>query len=77
MDPIVTAMCNHDRKVRSLAKNVFGSMRMGVVRAMGRAAARRAVPGVLRRELKYQSRSPPFFDCCRPNPAQSNPLFNK
>mmetsp|Transcript_15875 Transcript_15875/g.47774 ORF Transcript_15875/g.47774 Transcript_15875/m.47774 type:complete len:341 (+) Transcript_15875:434-1456(+) len=30
MEPMVTAMCSHDRKVRSLAKNVFGSMRCGM-----------------------------------------------
>ena len=31
MVPTVTAMCSQVRKVRSLAKNVLGSMRMGVV----------------------------------------------
>ena len=34
MEPMVTAMCSQDRKVRSLAKKVLGSMRIGVVRAM-------------------------------------------
>jgi len=31
MVPMVTAMCIHVRKVRSLAKKVLGSIRMGVV----------------------------------------------
>ena len=33
MDPRVTAMCSQARKVRSFAKKVLGSMRMGVVEA--------------------------------------------
>ncbi len=31
MVPMVTAMCIHVRKVRSFAKKVLGSIRMGVV----------------------------------------------
>lgn len=30
MEPMVTAMCSHDRNVRSLAKKVLGSIFMGV-----------------------------------------------
>ena len=38
MEPMVTAMCSQDRKVRSLAKKVLGSMRCGMV-ADSRASA--------------------------------------
>ena len=38
MEPMVTAMCSQDRKVRSLAKKVLGSMRCGMV-ALSRASA--------------------------------------
>eukprot|EP00967_Tisochrysis_lutea_P097998 scaffold144302_cov20-Tisochrysis_lutea.AAC.1 len=31
MEPSVTAMCSQDKKVRSLAKKVLGSKRMGCV----------------------------------------------
>ena len=57
---------HQDRKVRSLAKKVLGSMRMGVVRAR--------VPscgfGAFARLLKYQSSSPLRF-LSRPKPAQA------
>ena len=64
MEPMVTAMCSQERKVRSLAKNVLGSMRMGVVRAMGGGSL-----GL--RLLKYQS-SNPFFSLRRPKPAHQS-----
>ena len=53
MEPMVMAMCSQDRKVRSLAKKVLGSMRMGVVRAMAWGG------GFLL--WKYQSSQPPFL----------------
>ena len=55
--------------MRSLAKKVFGSMRMGVVRA--REPSRGFCGGV--RVLKYQSSRPLRF-LSRPNPAQRQPL---
>ena len=61
MEPMVTAMCSQDRKVRSLAKKVLGSMRIGIVRAMGCGSL-----GL--RLLKYQSKKP-FFSFPFPNPA--------
>lgn len=61
MDPMVTAMWSHERKVRSLAKKVLGSMRIGVVRAMTGGSL-----GL--RLLKYQSKKP-FFSFLRPKPA--------
>lgn len=39
MEPRVTAMCSHERKVRSLAKNVLGSMRIMVPWGGGRYSA--------------------------------------
>ena len=53
IEPTVMAMCSHDRKVRSLAKKVLGSIRMGVVRG-----AVLGLEGALR-ELKYQSKNRP------------------
>ena len=53
MEPMVMAMCSQDRKVRSLAKKVLGSMRMGVVRARAWGG------GFLL--WKYQSSQPPFL----------------
>ena len=66
--PMVTAMWSHERKVRSLAKKVLGSMRMGVVRASGRASAGRRSAA---RELNHQSIHPalPFSRRARPKPA--------
>ena len=67
MDPIVTAMWSQDRKVRSLAKKVLGSMRMGVVRAMGGGP-------LASRLLKYQSKKP-FFSFFCPKPACSHRFY--
>ena len=61
MEPMVTAMCSQERKVRSLAKKVLGSMRMGVVRAMGGGS-------LVLRLLKYQSKKP-FLSFFCPKPA--------
>ena len=61
MDPMVTAIWSQDRKVRSFAKKVLGSMRIGVVRAIGRSL------GV--RLLKYHSKKP-FLSLLRPKPAR-------
>jgi len=65
-------MCSQDRKVRSLAKKVLGSMRMGVVRARARGS-----PFLGARELNHQSRGPAFFlpGLLRPKPAHSQ-TFN-
>ena len=52
----LTAMCSQDRKVRSLAKKVLGSIRIGVVRARARGS-----PFLGARELNHQSKGPPFF----------------
>lgn len=60
---------HQDRKVRSLAKKVLGSMRMGVVRAM---APSRGFCGA-GRLLKYQSSRPLRF-LSRPKPAQRPPI---
>lgn len=38
MDPTVTAMCSQCRNVRSFAKNVLGSIFIGVVRRRGLSA---------------------------------------
>ena len=68
MEPIVTAMWSQDRKVRSLAKKVLGSMRIGVVRAMGGGSL-----GL--RLLKYQSKKP-FFSFFCPKPACNHGEFD-
>ena len=60
---------HQDRKVRSLAKKVLGSMRMGVVRAI---APSRGFCGA-GRLLKYQSSRPRRF-LSRPKPAQRPPV---
>ena len=38
IEPTVTAMCSQCRKVRSLAKNVLGSIFIGIVRMRGTSA---------------------------------------
>ena len=67
----LTAMCSQDRKVRSLAKKVLGSIRMGVVLAKARGS-----PFFGARELNHQSRGPALFfsGLFRPKPG-SRPSY--
>jgi hypothetical protein len=64
IDPTVTAMWSQERNVRSLARNVLGSTRIGVVRAMGGAVAVGAD-----RPPNHHPRSPPPG----PSPPSSRP----
>ena len=59
MEPTVTAICNQCKKVRSFAKNVFGSMRIGVARSRGLCAP-------MMRSKKFASGGPPV---CGAEPA--------
>ena len=54
MEPTVTAMCSQVRKVRSFAKKVLGSMRMGVVQGAVRSA------GIALGALNQRSRKLPM-----------------
>lgn len=53
IEPIVSAMCSHDRNVRSFAKNVFGSARccttpgiLGLVAMGGLLNHQSRIPGL-------------------------------
>ncbi len=63
IEPMVTAMWSHDRKVRSLAKNVLGSMRCGMVVASLRSGCGFRGPGSVdtcERYLPSTMRNPYF-----------------
>ena len=60
MEPIVTAMCSQLRNVRSLAKNVFGSIFMGMVVAMaGFLGAGRLLNHQFSNPLRFRDASGP------------------